>query len=51
VLLVLVQAASTVTPSGATALMTNAFLENRGRTDLTPSSSFLLVQGSSVRAH
>ena len=45
-LLLLVQPASTLTPSAATALMTNAFLENQGRTGLTPSSSFLLGQGS-----
>src|SRR6516162_7869590 len=39
----LVQAASTLAASTAKALLANAFLENQGRTGLTPSFSFLLV--------
>jgi hypothetical protein len=39
--LLLVQAASMLTPATRTALLANAFQQNRGCTGLTPSSSFL----------
>jgi hypothetical protein len=43
-LLLLLQAARTPTES-ATALMVMTFLENQGKVNLTPGSSFLLGQG------
>src|SRR5260370_30123726 len=45
--LALVQAARTLSPSIATTVIAIAFPGNRGRTGITPSSSFLLVRGSS----
>ena len=44
VLLLLLHAASIPTERMATAVRANAFLENQGRSGLTPGPSFLLVQ-------
>src|SRR5260370_40449528 len=49
-LLELVQAARTLSPSTATAVVAIAFLENRGRTGIAPSSSFLPFGIPRVRA-
>jgi hypothetical protein len=51
VVLELVQAASMLTPSTTTALVATLVPVNRGRTPLTPSSSFLLDHTSSADHH
>ncbi len=51
VVLELVQAASMLTPSTTTALVATLVPVNRGRTRLTPSSSFLLDHTSSAGNH
>src|SRR6266851_5775911 len=48
--LALVQAARTLSPSTATAVVAIAFVENRGRTGIAPSSSFLPFGIRRVRA-